>query len=78
MTEPLTEDQRKEVFRTLVEVQDQGASVDDSRTRTAAQFSIEVAELGSIEREGIAEQWAPLSDGDESSGPDPEDATVVL
>ena len=49
MTKPLTADQRREVFRTLVEMQDQGTAVDNSKTPAAAQFSIEVSQLEGIE-----------------------------
>jgi len=49
MTKPLTADLRKEVFHTLVEMQDQGTADDDSKTQTAAQFSIEVSQLDGIE-----------------------------
>jgi hypothetical protein len=60
MTELLPEDQRKELFRMLVELQDEGHTTEDSRIRVAAQFSIDVHEVLNIEREGIARQWPPL------------------
>ncbi len=60
MTESLPEETRKDAFRTLVNAQDKGALVDDSRINVAEQFSINVDELRSIEREGITKQWAPL------------------
>ena len=60
MTEPLLEDKRKEVFRALVELQDEGCTTEQSRTRVAAQFSINVGEVQNVEREGITKKWPPL------------------
>jgi hypothetical protein len=60
MIEPLREEQRKEVFRTLVELQDEGCAAEQSRVQIAAQFSINVREVQDVEREGITKQWAPL------------------
>ena len=60
MIEPLREEQRKEVFRTLVELQDEGCAAEQSRIQVAAQFSINVREVQDVEREGITKQWAPL------------------
>ena len=60
MSEPLPEETRKELFRTLVDVQDQGTAVEDSRQQIAAQFRIAVDEVRGIEQEGIANQWPPL------------------
>ena len=60
MSEPLPEETRKELFRTLVDVQDQGTAVEDSRQQLAAQFRIAVDEVRGIEQEGIANQWPPL------------------
>jgi hypothetical protein len=60
MTEPLLEDKRKEVFRALVELQDEGCATDQSRAKVAAQFSISTREVEGVEREGIAKQWPPL------------------
>ena len=60
MTEPLREDRRKEAFRVLVELQDEGCTTEESRTRVADQFSIDAVELQNIEREGIDKQWEPL------------------
>jgi len=60
MTEPLLEEKRKEVFRALVELQDEGCATDESRTRIADQFSIDVRDVQKVEREGITKKWAPL------------------
>ncbi len=60
MPELLPEETRKELFRTLVDVQDRGSTVEDSRGQVAAQFRITVEEVCGIEREGMAKQWPPL------------------
>ncbi len=60
MPESLPEQTRKDAFHTLVNAQDEGAPVEDSRIHVAAQFHINVDELRSIENEGITKQWAPL------------------
>jgi hypothetical protein len=60
MNEELKEEQRKEVFRALVELQDGGCAADQSRTSVAAQFSIMVQDVRTVEREGLAKQWPPL------------------
>jgi len=60
MTEAIPEETRKAAFLTLVNAQDDGSPVEDSRNRVAAQFEIDVDELRSIEREGISKKWDPL------------------
>jgi len=60
MIETLWEDKRKEAFRMLVELQDQGFLTDQSRAQVAAHFSINVRDVQCVEREGITKQWAPL------------------
>ena len=60
MSRTLMEEQRREVFRTLVELQDQGWSAQESRRQIADQFAIAVAVLADVEREGIGKQWPPL------------------
>lgn len=62
MPDQLPEENRKELFRTLVESQDQGTTVKDSRTHMASQFNITIEQVHDIEREGINKQWPPLSD----------------
>jgi len=57
----LTEAKRQTIFRTLVEAQDNGANVTQSRTTISKQFGISAAQLAKIEREGIEGQWPPLS-----------------
>jgi hypothetical protein len=54
------EQQRKEIFRALVEAQDQAMSVAASRKLIVERFGVSERELREIEREGIDEQWPPL------------------
>ena len=58
---PLPEELRKELFRALVDIQDQGMSVADSRLQMAVQFLTGIDEVRTIEQEGIEKQWPPLS-----------------
>ena len=51
---------RKEIFLTLVRLQDQGVGLSDSRTSVSIQFGIDVDAVRKIEAEGIAKQWPPL------------------
>lgn len=59
-TNPASAMDRKEIFRTLVQMQDQGESVNTSRIRVSVQFNITREELADIEREGISNNWPPL------------------
>lgn len=60
MTETTSDAREKEVFSRLVETQDQGASVADSRQRVAEEFQLSVDDVVDIERKGIAGTWPPL------------------
>ncbi len=60
MIEGLREEQRKEAFRMLVQLQDEGSAAEQSRVAVAAQFSINVRDVQNVEREGITKQWPPL------------------
>lgn len=51
---------RKEVFRKLVLLQDEGETVETSRIRISIQFDIPLEDVKTIEREGIAGNWPPL------------------
>ena len=55
-----SEDRRKDVFRALVEAQDGGASVAESRGRVAQQFGLSEQEVRRTEREGLDKGWPPL------------------
>jgi hypothetical protein len=56
----LPEDRRKDIFRALVEAQDGGASVAESRDRVARQFGVSERGVRWIEREGLDKGWPPL------------------
>jgi len=58
--DPLTESHRQVVFAALVEAQDQGLSVTESRSATAARFDLSVQDVVLIEREGLNAGWPPL------------------
>ncbi|MCP4170038.1 MAG: hypothetical protein GY758_04600 [Fuerstiella sp.] len=54
-------DIRQEVFRQLVEQQDRGTPVLQSRNDIAVQFSLSPDQVQVIEREGLNNSWPPLS-----------------
>ena len=56
----LAEPRRKEIFLALVEAQDGGASVAESRTIIAQRFGVGEQEVRRIEQEGIDQGWPPL------------------
>jgi hypothetical protein len=58
----LTDEQRKEIFLALVEAQDRALSVPQSRQLIAERFSLTDAQVRDIEREGLDQQWPPLSE----------------
>jgi hypothetical protein len=58
--EPFTKSRRKEIFRALVDAQDDRMSVLQSRAIVAKRFGIDVRQLKSIEQEGIDNEWPPL------------------
>jgi hypothetical protein len=53
-------EQRMVIFRALVEAQDRGASVYQSRKEVAGQFGISDSMLRRIEQEGLGHDWPPL------------------
>ena len=57
---PMSKERRQEVFRALVQAQDGGATVQDSRLQAARLFGLETDEVRRIEREGIEGGWPPL------------------
>ena len=57
---PLTVDQRRAIFKALVEAQDGGAGVAASRVAVANKFAVTEDQVRDIEREGMANQWPPL------------------
>jgi hypothetical protein len=56
----LPEDRRKQIFRALVEAQDQEVGVPQSRQLVAQRFGVTEAEVRQIEREGMDGLWPPL------------------
>jgi hypothetical protein len=60
MTPEVPVDRRKEIFRALVEAQDQNMSAADSRQAVCRRFGIAERQLREIEREGLNETWPPL------------------
>ena len=51
---------QRELFRGLVELQDQGVDVQQSRELVANHAGISVAEVREIERRGLQHDWPPL------------------
>jgi hypothetical protein len=49
-----------EIFRALVDAQDQQVSVLQSRAIIAKRFGVNARQLKSIEQEGIDNDWPPL------------------
>lgn len=56
----LTAEEKRDLFRLLVESQDSGTTVAESRQQLANKFGLSVPEVVQIEREGIANNWPPL------------------
>ena len=56
----LSADRRKEIFRALVDAQDQAVGVARSRTLVAKRFGVSAQQVRDIEREGLEGQWPPL------------------
>ena len=56
----LPEQTRRELFHTLVQAQDQGAAVADSRRMVAGRFGVSEGQVRRIEREGLDARWPPL------------------
>ncbi len=59
-SKPHTKAERMEVFLALVEAQDSGASVAQTRKDVIVRFGITDARLRRIEQEGIDAGWPPL------------------
>ena len=51
---------KRELFFKLVNIQDTGVSVTESRSRIAAEYSIDLNDVCKIESEGIEKAWPPL------------------
>jgi len=61
MLEPsLPELRRKDIFLALVEAQDGGASVAESRKVIAQRFGVTVQQVRGVEQDGLDNGWPPL------------------
>lgn len=59
----LTVGQKKDIFRALVTLQDQGdLSVPDSMKQVCEQFHITERQLRQLQDEGIEKEWPPLDE----------------
>jgi len=62
-TKRLTLQQRREIFSTLVQTQDQGTlTVPESRKAIIEHFKISDVQLRQIEDEGLDKEWPPLNE----------------
>ncbi len=61
MIEPIDPEKQKVIFLKLVEEQDAGTGVDQSRQRVSEEFGIQVTQVREIEKEGLSQKWPPLS-----------------
>jgi hypothetical protein len=59
-TQSLPEDRRREIFLTLVQAQDGGTAVAQSREATARQYGVTPQVVKAVEREGLDSGWPPL------------------
>jgi hypothetical protein len=60
--QPLSEARRREVFLILVDTQDGGFPVAESHEVVAGRYEVTERQLRDIEREGLENDWPPLSD----------------
>jgi len=56
----LPEEQRKAIFKALVEAQDQEMTVAQSRRLIAQRYDLSNTQVCQIEREGLDNSWPPL------------------
>jgi hypothetical protein len=65
----LTVQQRKQIFRALVTVQDEGRmTVAESFRHITKEFDITESQLRQIQDEGIEKEWPPLDEAVQSVG----------
>lgn len=64
----LTLQQRQEIFRELVEVQDMVRNVPRSRQIITKKYDISETQLRDIENEGLENEWPPLSEAVQEVG----------
>jgi hypothetical protein len=60
-TKNLTVKQRKSIFHALVETQDSGVPVQESKKQVAAEYRLSREQLDLIEKEGLDKDWPPLT-----------------
>lgn len=60
-TDAVTIEQRQAIFLAVVEEQDGGKAVAESRSVVAQRFSVTEEQVKAIEREGLAANWPPLA-----------------
>ena len=58
----LPEADRRKIFLALVEAQDSGVSVVESRRVIGKSFNLSEHQVRLIEQEGLDNEWPPLSD----------------
>jgi hypothetical protein len=58
--ERISEYRRKQIFLDLVDAQDHGLGVLQSRTLIAKRFGLTEGQIRRIEQEGLDRQWPPL------------------
>lgn len=56
----LTKARRQEIFRALVEAQDLGMAVPESKKAVAERFGVTEDQVRQIEEEGVDQEWPPL------------------
>lgn len=64
----LTKQQKRDIFRDLVSIQDLGNPVRRSRELIMEKFEISDSQLKEIENEGLDEQWPPLDEAMQEVG----------
>lgn len=60
-TKILTVKQRKSIFHALVETQDSGVTVSESKKKVASEYHLTREQLDLIEKEGVDKDWPPLA-----------------
>jgi predicted transcriptional regulator len=60
-TKTLTVRQRKSIFHALVQTQDSGIPVAESKKKVAAEYRLSREQLELIEKEGVDKDWPPLA-----------------
>jgi hypothetical protein len=73
----LTVQQKKEIFRTLVNTQDLGLmSVTESLQHVAQQYQITDAQIRQLQDEGIEKEWPPLDEAVQAVTSSSEDQVI--